>query len=75
MNQKAQTFAALAENTASQLTKSYTEWTGFLSSIGRLYKDVCCKRWNEDFTQYSIAAGSVVVKPAISRGLGSYRNV
>lgn len=38
MNQKAQTFAALAESTASQLTKSYTEWTGFLSSIGRLYK-------------------------------------
>ena len=38
MNQKAQTFAALAENTASQLTKSYTEWTAFLSSMGRLYK-------------------------------------
>ena len=38
MNQKAQTFAVLAENTASQLTKSYTEWTGFLGSMGRLYK-------------------------------------
>ena len=38
MNQKAQTFAALAESTASQLTKSYTEWTGFLGSMGRLYK-------------------------------------
>ena len=67
MNQKAQTFAALAENTASQLTKSYTEWTGFLGSMGRLYKDVCCKRWKEDFTQYSIAAGSFVVKPTICR--------
>ncbi|MDE6836932.1 MAG: AAA family ATPase [Acutalibacter sp.] len=38
-----------------------------LSSMGRLYKDVCCKRWNEDFTQYSIAAGSFVVKPATCR--------
>ncbi len=38
MNQKAQTFAALAESTASQLTKSYAEWTGFLGSMGRLYK-------------------------------------
>lgn len=38
-----------------------------LTNRSGLCKDVCCKRWNEDFTQYSIAAGSFVVKPAICR--------
>ncbi|WP_304584588.1 hypothetical protein [Acutalibacter muris] len=67
MNQKAQTFAELATNTAGQLTSSYGEWTHFLETAARLYKDVCCKRWKGDFTQYSIAAGSFVVKPTICR--------
>ena len=67
MNQKAQTVAALAESTASQLTSSHAEWTAFLEAMGRLYKDVCYKRWKGDFTQYSIAAGSFVVKPTICR--------
>lgn len=31
-------------NTASrQVTSSYQEWTAFLATAGRLYKDVCCK--------------------------------
>lgn len=38
MNQKAQTVAALAESTASQLTSSHAEWTAFLEAVGRLYK-------------------------------------
>lgn len=67
MNPRAQSFAELAISTTKQLTGSYAEWTTFLATVGRLYKDVCCKRWNEDFTQYSIAAGSFVVKPAICR--------
>lgn len=67
MNPKAQTFAQLAANTSGQLTGSYAEWTAFLGTIGRLYKDVCYKRWKGDFTQYSIAAGSFVVKPTICR--------
>lgn len=45
MNKKAQTFAQLAESTASQLTGSFAEWTHFLETAARLYKDVCCKRW------------------------------
>ena len=67
MNPKIQTFTELAASTASQLTRSYPEWTHFLDTAARLYKDVCCKRWKEDFTQYSIAAGSFVVKPTICR--------
>ena len=67
MNQKVQTFAELAVNTAKQLTRGYTEWTDFLTTAARLYKDVCCKRWKGDFNQYSIAAGSFVVKPTICR--------
>ena len=67
MNQKVQSFAELVTTTTKQLTGSYTEWTTFLSTVGRLYKDVCYKRWKGDFTQYSIAAGSFVVKPTICR--------
>ena len=67
MSSKIQTLAQLAADTASRLTGSFTDWTAFLQTAARLYKDVCCKRWNEDFTQYSIAAGSFVVKPAICR--------
>lgn len=67
MNYKAQTFAQLATNTSGQLTSSFAEWTHFLETAARLYKDVCYKRWKGDFTQYSIAAGSFVVKPTICR--------
>lgn len=38
MNQKALSFAELAVNTTKQLTSSYTEWTAFLGTVGRLYK-------------------------------------
>ena len=38
MNKKAQTFAQLAESTASQLTGSFAEWTHFLETAARLYK-------------------------------------
>ena len=38
MANKAQAFAQLAENTAKQITASITEWTGFLTTVGRLYK-------------------------------------
>lgn len=38
MNKKAQTFAQLAESTASQLTGSFAEWTHFLETAARLCK-------------------------------------
>ena len=38
MANKAQAFAQLAENTAKRLTGSLTEWTGFLTTVGRLYR-------------------------------------
>lgn len=57
----------MADSAARQVTSSYQEWTAFLTTAGRLYKDVCCKRWKGDFNQYSIAAGSFVVKPTICR--------
>ncbi len=38
MPNKLQAFAQLAENTAKRLTGSFTEWTGFLATMGRLYK-------------------------------------
>lgn len=37
MNQRAQSSAELAVNTTKQLTSSYTEWTAFLATVGRLY--------------------------------------
>lgn len=67
MTEKARKISELASETTAQLTRSYGEWTAFLRVASRLYKDVCCKRWKEDFTQYSIAAGSFVVKPTICR--------
>ena len=38
MANKAQAFAQLAENTAKQITGSLAEWTGFLTTVGRLYR-------------------------------------
>ncbi len=33
----------MADSAARQITSSYQEWTAFLATAGRLYKDVCCK--------------------------------
>lgn len=38
MPTKAQAFAQLAEHTAERLTSSLANWTGFLTTVGRLYK-------------------------------------
>lgn len=38
MPTKAQAFAQLAEDTATRLTSSLANWTGFLATVGRLYK-------------------------------------
>lgn len=38
MPTKAQAFAQLAEHTAEKLTSSLANWTGFLATVGRLYK-------------------------------------
>lgn len=38
MPTKAQAFAQLAEHTAERLTSSLAQWTGFLATVGRLYK-------------------------------------
>lgn len=38
MPTKAQAFAQLAEDTATRLTSSLANWTGFLGTVGRLYK-------------------------------------
>lgn len=38
MPTKAQAFAQLAEDTATRLTSSLVNWTGFLGTVGRLYK-------------------------------------
>lgn len=38
MPTKAQAFAQLAEHTAERLTSSLANWTGFLATVGRLYK-------------------------------------
>ena len=38
MPSKAQSFAQLAEDTATHLTSSLSNWTGFLTTVGRLYK-------------------------------------
>ena len=38
MPTKAQAFAQLAEDTATRLTSSLVNWTGFLATVGRLYK-------------------------------------
>ena len=36
MTNKPQAYAQLAENTAKQITGSLAEWTGFLTTVGRL---------------------------------------
>ena len=38
MANKAETYAKLAENTAKKLTSSLENWTGFLTTVGRLYR-------------------------------------
>lgn len=38
MPTKTQAFAQLAEDTATHLTSSLANWTGFLATVGRLYK-------------------------------------
>ena len=38
MTNKAQAFAQLAENTAKKITGSLAGWTGFLTTVGRLYR-------------------------------------
>ncbi len=38
MPTKAQAFAQFAEHTAERLTSSLANWTGFLATVGRLYK-------------------------------------
>ena len=38
MSDKAQSYAHLAEETAESLTKSLSNWTGFLTTVGRIYK-------------------------------------
>ncbi|QOV18558.1 DEAD/DEAH box helicase family protein [Blautia liquoris] len=38
MSIKAQAYAELAEETAKHLTSSLANWTGFLTTVGRLYK-------------------------------------
>ena len=43
MASKLQAYAQMADYTAQQITGSYQKWTAFLSTVGRLYKDVFCK--------------------------------
>ena len=38
MPTKLQTYSQLAEHTAERLTSSFSNWTGFLATVGRLYK-------------------------------------
>lgn len=43
MADKLQALTQLADHASRQITGSYQEWTAFLATAGRLYKDVCCK--------------------------------
>ena len=43
MPSKVQQYLELSNYAAKQITSSYKEWTGFLATAGRLYKDVFCK--------------------------------
>ena len=43
MADKVQQYLKLSNYAAQQITRSYKEWTGFLTTAGRLYKDICCK--------------------------------
>ncbi len=38
-----QEYEQMSVNTTRQITGSYREWTAFLATAGRVYKDVCCK--------------------------------
>lgn len=43
MANSAQFYEQMAARTAEQITGSYQEWTAFLATAARLYKDVFCK--------------------------------
>ncbi|MCR1897412.1 hypothetical protein NSA47_00215 [Irregularibacter muris] len=38
MPSKAQVYAQLSKDTAKRLTSSLADWTGFLTTMGRMYK-------------------------------------
>ena len=43
MANKVQEYLQLSEQATRQISGSYKEWTGFLTTAARLYNDVCCK--------------------------------
>lgn len=43
MPSKTEFYRQMADHVATQLTGSWQEWAGFLTTAARLYKDVCCK--------------------------------
>ena len=43
MPTKAEMYAQMADKVATQLVGRWQEWTAFLTTAARLYKDVCCK--------------------------------
>ena len=43
MPSKAEFYRQMAEKVTTQLTGSWQEWAGFLTTAARLYKDVFCK--------------------------------
>ena len=43
MANKVQEYLQLSEQATRQISGSYKEWTGFLTTAARLYKDICCK--------------------------------
>ena len=43
MPSKLQAYTELSQVVVTHIASSYKEWTGFLATAGRLYKDVCCK--------------------------------
>lgn len=38
METKIKTYAQMAENTVKRVTNNLTDWTDFLTTVGRLYK-------------------------------------
>ncbi len=43
VSKKYHEISVLAEETAKQASRNGEEWTKYLSTAARLYKDVCCK--------------------------------
>lgn len=43
MPSKAEFYRQMAEQVSTRLVGSWQEWTAFLITASRLYKDVCCK--------------------------------